>query len=280
MAYYDEFVRDPDAALREIAERRNISPAELARRVDFIASEAQSGAHLTLGQAKSFVERPDSPDKDLSLHVDSCAYCKDMLDGLDPTRIDGNLRDLRKRLLALSAAAPVVPGGPMAPSGNRWLPRFAYGAFVVLLSANIVGAVALFNSHRKIDVLSAQVVRVRQSNDERLSALAQKLADFRTSATSLDSPLLDAKFSLANSNSRLVSMEFPTIRDKHGNYVLDSGGLPTLCAANTGPGNSAKDKPHDSAVCVEVKIPAKLIAAPSLPAAAPAASAAPPTDPP
>src|SRR5262245_28808023 len=108
MAYYDRLVRDPEAALGEIAERRNLSREELLDRLSAVRAAAQSGNHPTLGQAQSLFDDNHPPPPALAAHVDGCAYCQAMLDGLQPKRVEQGAERLRRELDAVLVARPAA----------------------------------------------------------------------------------------------------------------------------------------------------------------------------
>jgi hypothetical protein len=87
MTYYDRLVENPDAALNEIAARRNLSLEELHQRMGRIYAEAQSGKHLSLGDATRWLEAPEEASSELRAHIDSCRSCQALLDGLVPARL-------------------------------------------------------------------------------------------------------------------------------------------------------------------------------------------------
>jgi len=176
MAYYDEFVEDPNAALDKIAGQRGMSRHELDKRVELIASEAKSAAHLTLGEVNYYIAHAGDPGADLSAHVHSCTYCADMIKALLPENVDSKWdqfkKELEKRRAAAAAAAVAAPARaaptpavipdeiPEATPAPvyRWKPQFAYaGLFVVLAAGNIGTGVLLVDSHRQIDTLNTQV---------------------------------------------------------------------------------------------------------------------------
>ena len=172
MAYYDEFVDDPNAALDKIAGQRGMSRDELDKRVELIASEAKSGAHLTLGEINYYIAKADNPGANLSAHVDSCTYCADMINALLPENVDSKWDQFKNELgkrrasavAAAARAAPIpavipdeIPEGTPAPA-YRWKPQFANASFLILLLAGNIGTgVLLVNSHRQIDSLNTEV---------------------------------------------------------------------------------------------------------------------------
>jgi hypothetical protein len=95
--YYDKLVNAPDRVLRELADRRNLSQEELQARINSIGAEAASGEHLTLGQVSEFFEGRGHSDG-VSKHLEGCAYCRAMLDGLNPNRLSANLERLHANL--------------------------------------------------------------------------------------------------------------------------------------------------------------------------------------
>jgi len=172
MAYYDEFVEDPNAALDKIAGQRGMSRHELDKRVELIASEAKSGAHLTLGEVNYYIAKADDPGANLSAHVDSCTYCADMIKALLPENVDSKWDQFKnelgkRRAAAVAAAARAAPTLAVIPDeipeampapAYRWKPQFAYASFFILLLAGNIGTgVLLVNSHRQIDALNTQV---------------------------------------------------------------------------------------------------------------------------
>ncbi len=174
MAYYDEFVEDPNAALDKIAGQRGMSRHELDKRVELIASEAKSGAHLTLGEVNYYIAHADNPGADLSAHVHSCTYCADMIKALLPENVDSKwdqfkevLEKRRAAAAALASAARAQPVTAVIPGEIpratpvpvfRWKPQFAYAAFIIaLLAGNIGTGVLLVDSHHQIDALNTQV---------------------------------------------------------------------------------------------------------------------------
>lgn len=98
MAYYDQLVENPDAALKDIAARRNLSPEELLARIGDIYAEARSGKHLSFGDAKRWREAPEGAPGDLRSHIDSCRYCQALLDGLAPGRLRENVVRLQTEM--------------------------------------------------------------------------------------------------------------------------------------------------------------------------------------
>src|SRR6185437_7951368 len=104
MTYYDRFVENPDAALRDIAARRNLSPEELLDRIGHIYAEARSGKHLSFGEATRWLEAPEEASGEIRSHIDSCRYCQSLLDGLAPARLGENVGLLQKEIAGRGTA--------------------------------------------------------------------------------------------------------------------------------------------------------------------------------
>lgn len=169
MAYYDRLVRDPEAALSEIAERRNLSREELLRRLSAIRTAAQSGEHLTLGQANSFFDDDQSPPPALVAHVDACAYCQAMLDGLMPRRIEQGAERLRKEMAATTSSEPM--SGLLAPFASA---RFRWAQPLATAAAGFVFAIAVvpntlipyFDSYARLTQVMEENAELRGTNAE------------------------------------------------------------------------------------------------------------------
>lgn len=173
MAYYDRLVRDPEAALGEIAERRNLSREELMSRLSAVRDAAQSGSHLTLGQAQSFFDDNQPPPPALAAHVDGCAYCQAMLDGLHPRRLEQVAERLRKEIDAHLDASPLVAAPTLAgvPPGAaligwsrlKWLQPATAAALGFVLAIAVVAkpVAAYFSDSRELVELKAENARLR-----------------------------------------------------------------------------------------------------------------------
>lgn len=87
MRYYDKIVENPDAALDDIAAGRGFTREQMAGRLAAIRAAAGDGAHLTISQAQQFFDEADPPVDFIRAHLDGCAYCQALVDGLHPTAI-------------------------------------------------------------------------------------------------------------------------------------------------------------------------------------------------
>jgi hypothetical protein len=164
MAYYDRLVRDPNAALGEIAERRNLSREELLSRLSAVRDAAQSGSHLTLGQAQSFFDDSQPPPPALTAHVDGCVYCQSMLDGLHPRRVEQVAERLRKEIDArLDSPLAVPPGTLITSSRSKWLQPATAAALGFVLAIAVVAkpVAAYFSDSRELVALKAENARLR-----------------------------------------------------------------------------------------------------------------------
>lgn len=163
MAYYDRLVRDPNAALGEIAQRRNISRDELLNRLSAVRAAAQSGEHLTLGQASSFFDDDQSPPAPLAAHVDACAYCQAILDSLQPQRVQRNAQRLQQEIAA-EAGGKSLSGilASAASVGSRWGQPVATAAIGFALAVAVVpNTLAPY-----FDTPADEVARLRAENLE------------------------------------------------------------------------------------------------------------------
>lgn len=172
MAYYDRLVRDPEAALSEIAERRNLSRDEFLSRLSAVRDAAQSGNHLTLGQVQSFFDDDQSPPPGLAAHVDGCAYCQVMLDGLHPRRMEQAAERLRKDIDACLGSSPLVaahepalvPPVAAMSSWSRSLLQPATAAvlgFVIAIAVVAQPVTAYFSDSKELVELKAENARLR-----------------------------------------------------------------------------------------------------------------------
>jgi hypothetical protein len=167
MAYYDDYVKDPQSALEAVAERRGISAEAFARQVDFIASEAQKGVHLTLGEAESFYSGDASPT--ISTHVDSCPYCQAMLEGLNPAKLVPDIDKLRTRLAESQRHGPFA--GLVSLYRSTLLSKALVGLFFAVLGTSaVIVAANSFRYHGQMAALQLQLRDVIAKNDAVLAA--------------------------------------------------------------------------------------------------------------
>lgn len=147
MTYYDKIVENPDVALDDIAARRGLSQEEMARRLSAIREAAGEGSHVTLSQAQSIFDEECPPPRAVLDHVNGCAYCQALVDGLHPSVVDG----------AVTRASEVLFGAKVRTSyglGSALWPKFAVVS-VLFLIIGVVSGIAFSPAQDPSGALSA-----------------------------------------------------------------------------------------------------------------------------
>ena len=91
MAYFDHLVENPEDALNEAAKRRGLSREAMSTRLEAIRSAGSGNGHISLIQAQSYFDEDATPPQDLITHVRQCAYCTELLNGLEAAAVEESL---------------------------------------------------------------------------------------------------------------------------------------------------------------------------------------------
>ena len=103
MTYFDHLVENPEGALNEAAERRGLSREAMSSRLEAIRSAGSGNGHITLVQAQSYFDEDTTPPQDLVTHVMQCAYCTELLNGLEAASVEESLEVALAKVKALGA---------------------------------------------------------------------------------------------------------------------------------------------------------------------------------
>ena len=103
MAYFDHLVENPEDALNEAAKRRGLSREAMSTRLEAIRSAGSGNGHISLIQAQSYFDEDAAPPEDLVTHVRQCAYCTELLNGLEAAAVEESLEIALAKVKALGA---------------------------------------------------------------------------------------------------------------------------------------------------------------------------------
>jgi hypothetical protein len=153
MSYLDKIVTDPEGALKASAARKNVSRDELAQRLTRIRrTAADNGLHLTLSQAKSYFEGGSSRYEAMVTHVNGCAYCKALVDCLQP---DVSSDRMTATMKALEKANSLRSTNPVDKPTLQGLLAFLFRpapAFATVILMALTGFLAFTFGKRVDDV--------------------------------------------------------------------------------------------------------------------------------